>query len=205
MSEDIYFTSDTHFGHKNIVHIGRGRPWDDVEAMNEGLIERWNDRVRKQDRIYHLGDFSFANREITEGILRRLNGHIHLICGNHDRVLDGLLKGDTSGLVASYQDYKEIKVGDQRIVMFHFPILSWHQAHYGSWHLHGHCHGNLDFDNGPMLDVGVDVHGFAPLSYDEVAVRLDRLRYQGRDHHAVAEAPGSSLAIPDRDTPGQAT
>lgn len=182
MSEEVFFTADTHFGHKNIVHIGKGRPWDDVEAMNEGLIERWNARVRKQDRVYHLGDFSFTNREATEGFLRRLNGQLHIVRGNHDKVLDGLLRA-TPGLVESYQDYKEIKVAGQRLVLFHFPILSWHQAHYGSWHLHGHCHGNLNFRNGPMLDVGVDVHSYAPVSFAELAVEAEGRVYQGFDHH----------------------
>ena len=57
--QGIWFTSDTHFGHKNILKFCK-RPWDTVEEMVEGLIQNWNRVVGKDDLIFHLGDFAFA-------------------------------------------------------------------------------------------------------------------------------------------------
>lgn len=157
-----------------------------MEAMNEALVENHNATVSKSDLIYHLGDFSWANAAKTEEVLRRLNGSIHLIKGNHDGSLATVVRRNPK-LVASFQSYKEIRVGQQRLVLFHFPILSWHQVHYGSWHLHGHCHGNLEFDNGPMLDVGVDVHSFRPIEFDEVATLIKDRSPRLWDHHTTDE------------------
>lgn len=58
---NIFFTSDTHFGHNNIIKLSN-RPFSSVEEMNEGLIERWNDVVGAEDIVYHLGDFSLKIR-----------------------------------------------------------------------------------------------------------------------------------------------
>ena len=74
--------------------------------------------------------------------------------------------------------------GYQRIVLCHFPMLTWNRAHYGAWHLHGHCHGSLDgkFD-GKRLDVGVDCHDFAPISYPEVKALMAKKDFVVVDHH----------------------
>lgn len=151
--------------------------------MNEEMVRRWNDRVGKGDIVYHLGDISFGTKPKTIEIMKRLKGQIHVIRGNHDN--EATLKIMVSeGIIVGYWPYKEIVTSNyQRLVLFHFPIVSWHRMHQGSWHLHGHCHGNLTFDNGPMMDVGVDCTDFAPISYDEVAKRLDGIPYAKRDHH----------------------
>lgn len=182
--EDIWFTSDTHFWHKNIIVIGKGRPWDTVEDMNEALIERWNALVNQGDRIYHLGDFSFGNKAKTMEVVRRLRGQIHVVRGNHDHVLD---KAQVASMFASYQPYKEIKVEGQRLVLFHYPIHSWHDAHHGALHLHGHCHGGLaDDGTKPRMDVGVDTHDYEPWHISEVLERLQpRLGWLPGDHHGA--------------------
>ena len=149
------------------------------EDVNEALIANWNARVGRNDRIYHLGDFSFLNRARTEEVVSRLNGQLHVIRGNHDRTLESL-----QGRFASFQQYKEIRVGTQRLVLFHFPILSWHHANRGAWNLHGHCHGNLAEDPAiPRMDVGVDCTGFAPIAFDEVAEHLSGREWVPVDHH----------------------
>ncbi len=79
----IFFTSDHHFGHKGIIKNAK-RPFRSVEEMNETMILRWNEKVKKNDIVYHLGDIGLmASRKPIE-ILERLNGKIHLIKGNHD-------------------------------------------------------------------------------------------------------------------------
>jgi len=78
---NIFFTSDTHFGHKNILKYCN-RPFVNVEEMDEVMIERWNGRIGKNDSVYHLGDFSFSSNPKT--YFERLNGKKILIIGNHD-------------------------------------------------------------------------------------------------------------------------
>lgn len=181
--EQHWFTSDTHFFHKNILWLGKGRPFDSVEEMNEAMIERWNSRVTKSDHVYHLGDISFGSLALTVTVMQRLKGQIHIIRGNHDNeaALKKILRDQKN--VLAVDQYKEINVGGQKIVLFHFPIIDWNRRFQGSWHLHGHCHGNLDFENGAMLDVGVDVHDFAPINFDQVSELLRDKAFVPRAHH----------------------
>lgn len=78
-----WFTADTHYGHRNIVALGPGRPFDTVEEHDEALIEAHNAVVRPRDRVIHLGDFSLSVT-VMERVLARLNGAIELYAGNHD-------------------------------------------------------------------------------------------------------------------------
>jgi calcineurin-like phosphoesterase family protein len=83
MMTETWFTSDTHFGHKNILEYEKdARPFDTVEEMNERLIANWNDTVRPKDIVFHLGDFAFG--AVNVAIADRLNGHKRLVMGNHD-------------------------------------------------------------------------------------------------------------------------
>lgn len=183
MSEDIWFTSDTHFAHKNIVWLGKGRPFETCYEMDAALVERWNERVKPHDRVYHLGDFSFGSAGYTRAILDQLQGQLHFVRGNHDKVMDGLKDHPR---FASWQQYKEMAVGRQRFVLFHFPVHSWHKVSHGAIHLHGHCHGNLPDDGlKARMDVGVDTHDYRPWHVDEVLERmLPRVgKWVPDDHH----------------------
>ncbi len=176
---DIWFTSDTHFGHANIIEYCN-RPFENVEAMDEGLIQNWNARVKPGHTVYHIGDFALRSREVdVENYIRRLNGQIHLILGNHDR--KSVLKARG---FADRTHYKEIRVGDQKIVLLHYAMKTWNKSHHGSWQLHGHSHGSLGRDfKMKQLDVGVDCWNYTPLSYDEVAQELEKHTFVPVDHH----------------------
>ena len=78
-----FFTSDLHLGHVNIIAYSQ-RPWGSVEAMNEGLIERWNETVGPDDEVWVLGDFAMGVRRENVPLVARLNGTKHLLAGNHD-------------------------------------------------------------------------------------------------------------------------
>jgi len=138
-----------------------------VDEMNQALIDNWNAKVGKKDVAYHLGDFSFAGTVKTVEIVKQLNGKIHLVKGNHDYKQSGVaLKA-----FDSVKNLREIKIDDQTIVLCHFPIAKngWHKAGHGSWHLHGHAHGKRMYDpEYKRLDVGVDVHNFDPISFEDV-------------------------------------
>ena len=141
-----YFTSDTHFGHSSILHLGNGRPFKTVEEMDLAMISRWNERITWEDDVWFLGDFTFYNSTKTSGILSRLQGRKHLIWGNHDKPLKNKLS-----FFESEQQYKVLTVEGQKLILFHFPILSWLDVGKGSWMLHGHC---VDLETEILTNVG---------------------------------------------------
>jgi len=171
-----WFTSDNHFFHKKILDYCPNRPFDSVSEMNAGMVERWNDRVNPEDNVYHLGDFSFGKHDQTEDILKQLNGNIHLILGNHDRVFESNLKH----YLASVQTYKEFHVRKygKPVVMFHFPIEDWNRKHHGAVHMHGHLHSTSGHHPCTVIenrmDIGVDAHpNCAPFSWEEIQEALN--------------------------------
>lgn len=136
------FTSDNHHRHKRIVDFTDRGKETTSEDHDEWLVEIWNRDVSNQCEIWHLGDLSFATKyDDLAKFVSRLNGNINLIKGNHDKA-EFLNRLKADGLINNWYDYKEIKIGDQPVVLFHFPILAWHRQGYGSLHLHGHCVDN---------------------------------------------------------------
>jgi calcineurin-like phosphoesterase family protein len=187
---DVYFTSDTHFDHENVIHHA-SRPFLTVEEMNEAMIANWNATVHKRDRVFHLGDFAFSSVLASASILRRLNGEIHLIRGNHD------YRRPThwEDLFASVSDLKTIKVGGQKIVLCHYALRVWESSHHGAWNLHGHSHGTLSRLPGhKQLDVGVDCWEFRPVSFDQLRAFLDPIEAAPVDHHG---RPHEAMEGPD--------
>jgi len=186
MGGKIWFTSDTHWGHTNIIEYC-DRPFKHTDEMNEVLITNWNACVPKDGVVFHLGDFAFMPTPKILNILRRLNGSIHYIDGNHDKNFN---EDCLDMIEAYYGDRVELVVKDQEmdmkqvIVLDHFPIESWHHAYHGAWHLHGHCHGTVpSAKNQARLDVGVDVHNYRPISYEQVKLHMTRkvMDTKGRD------------------------
>jgi calcineurin-like phosphoesterase family protein len=85
MSAKVFFTSDTHFNHANVIKYCV-RPFASIEEMNRVMIERWNAVVGPEDTVYHLGDFAMGKPSEWPAFLRQLNGAKKiLIRGNHDR------------------------------------------------------------------------------------------------------------------------
>ena len=170
-----YITADQHFGHLRIIDYCK-RPFSSVEEMDETMIERWNAVVRKTDDVYHLGDICFRqSREQVDRLLSRLKGNIHLIQGNHD---SGSLKNVKR--FVSFQQIKRIKVGDQPVVLCHYPMRSWPASCHGSWHLYGHCHGTAQ-TYGLSFDVGVDCWNFTPVSEEQVRERIQEMEQYGEN------------------------
>jgi calcineurin-like phosphoesterase family protein len=184
MKSGIWFISDTHFSHKNII-LYSNRPFETVKEHDEKIIENWNQKVQKEDRIYHLGDFAFASKGYLQSILDRLSGQIYFIRGNHDKTMRGeLLKRliiDTKYRELTVQD-KDALGGKQKIILCHYPFETWNQMHYGSWSLHGHSHCALDSsENKLRMHVGVDTTNFFPISYEEVKQHMqEKLRRWGK-------------------------
>jgi calcineurin-like phosphoesterase family protein len=182
------FTSDLHMQHNRIVEFTNRGKETTQENHTEWLIDVWNKNVTPADVCYHLGDYSFAKKyEDIAKFTESLNGVKIFIKGNHDRRehLDQLVKDQ---LIAAWYDYKEIKLGDTPVVLFHYPIASWHRQGYGAYHLHGHCHGNFKDYRGKMLDVGIDSvynlygkHGF--LNEQQIVEFMKEKELYIADHH----------------------
>ena len=78
-----YYISDMHFGHANVIKHDE-RPFEDVEAMDCAMIERWNGVVDEDDDVYVVGDFCYRSGKTADWYLARLKGRKHLVVGNHD-------------------------------------------------------------------------------------------------------------------------
>lgn len=169
---NIWFTSDTHYGHANVIKYCN-RPFDDVNHMNEALIQNYNEVVRPSDMIFHLGDFAF-DRE-PERFFRRLNGHIHLVIGNHDN-----RKFLRNCPFVWIKDVHYLRDGNERFWLSHYAHLRWPKSHRGTYHLFGHSHGDLK-GYGRSMDVGVDAQNYYPIHIDDVVSDLNKVEFT--PHH----------------------
>lgn len=191
--QNIHFTSDFHVGHTNILKFDK-RPFQDVNEMHQTLIQNWNECVNENDIVFYLGDFSYRDNSLAKWFRDQLNGKIYFICGNHDRVRDisklGFERIYEYGTEISIED-KDLKKGFQDIVLCHYPILSWNKSHYGSWHLHGHCHQSIAknpdmewYYKRKVIDMGANGHEYRPLSYLDIKQIMSTKIISAVDHHS---------------------
>lgn len=187
-----FFTSDIHFGHKNIIQYSN-RPFKNVDEMDAALISNWNGVVPSDGVVFSLGDFAFCKIGRIVEILKQLNGTIIMVGGNHDAEIwknRGMLLD--SGYVKEITPYREVTVGNQFICMFHYGCRVWNRSHRGSWMLYGHSHNSLP-PLGKSVDVGVDstpILGYAaykPFSFYEVKDFMDGQKSHEADHHTMRE------------------
>jgi calcineurin-like phosphoesterase family protein len=193
----IWFTSDTHFSHRNTMRYC-GRPFLTVESCDKVMIERWNKLVAPEDTVYHLGDVSMHTAPIKR-ILPQLNGRKILIIGNHDLVyspyflrtrgqkfIDRMYKEYTEAGFAEIHPsgyakllYSESMRGYVAARLSHFPTKNAEDKHHndkhdasrpvddGTLNICGHVHQNW-LKRGSNINVGVDVWDFRPVSVEEV-------------------------------------
>ena len=166
----IYFTADTHFGHENVIRFC-DRPFASAAEMDEALVQNWNDRVKGNDTVYILGDMFFRSVNVEE-VLKKLKGKKRLIVGNHDG--SWMQKTDTSKYFESIDSFLETSDGQHSLTLCHYPMLSWKHA-MRSYMIHGHIHNDTSADFYPLitgrervLNAGVDVNGFVPVTFDEL-------------------------------------
>jgi calcineurin-like phosphoesterase family protein len=174
----IWFTSDHHFNHKNILEY-TSRPWKSVEEMNEALILNWNEVVSEEDLVWHLGDFAMGDRSKMLDIRTRLNGRINFVRGNHDY---------PKTLSCFDEVYKSATIETESMVveMVHNPR---HLKGLGDIGLCGHVHeewkrciknipirlsDGAEYEEPTFIpsmniyNVGVDVRGYYPRSLLEI-------------------------------------
>ncbi len=172
----LFLTSDTHFGHAAVIeHVGR--PFADTNAMDEALISLWNAVVGRRDTVWFLGDFACGPRGTAARVFRRLNGSVHLVRGNHDG--DDVL----SCSWASVHDMASQRVDGVRLVLCHYPMLSWRGSAHNrdgevrSIMCHGHVHGTRANPRVPHIDpcrvdVGVDMRAYAPVAAETLVAEV---------------------------------
>jgi len=188
----LFFTADTHFGHKNLTQAGRtpekARPFADVEEHDEHLVKCWNTVVGPKDTVYHLGDVCWGNSKGQIDLLQRLNGKIHLIRGNHDRDIRGFGPNPVESRFSSVQDLVTVKHNGRKIILCHYPLMEWDSSFHGSIHLHGHCHHNLPPDPDKLRqDVGVDGWDWTPVSVQAIFAIMDE-KAEGINARIIARA-----------------
>ncbi len=138
-----FYIADTHFGHKNILHFDK-RPWHDISAMRDDMIELWNDKVRRCDEVYILGDFCMGTPDDWRYLLNRLNGKKFLIKGNHD--LKNIPE-DIQKMFVEICNYKEIHDGEHHVIMSHYPAIAYnHDTELFCVMLYGHVHKTVEFE-----------------------------------------------------------
>lgn len=155
-----FFISDHHFGHRHIIDF-ESRPFASVEEMNEAMIAKWNAVVGRDDKVFHLGDFSFLNKDKTQEIVSRLHGRKILILGNHDRG-----RSRSWWLDAGFE-----QVSEYPIVYKDFFFLS-HEPMYMNRHMpyvnvHGHIHGQK-YEGKNHFNVCVEHWDYAPLTFEQI-------------------------------------
>ena len=180
-NQNIWFTSDLHFGHRNMIRFCN-RPFGDIKEMSECLIKNWNDTVGDDDIVFVLGDtFWFNDSRAIKKALSQLKGkEIYILPGNHDdfeayhRIDDPrfILCPDVC-VVWFTRDNKPIK----EIWLSHYPMMTWPHRVNGAWQLFGHIHSQEGKTDGvdqdlPLhwnqLDIGCDRWGYKPISFTEI-------------------------------------
>lgn len=197
-TKNIWFSSDHHFFHNNILKYCN-RPFETVEAMNGALVTNWNSVVKPDDHVYHLGDFCFGNVEKWNWCLEpgRLNGHIHLILGNHDpeRVFrDGTLIERFDSI-----DFQKILIIEGwTVILNHFPFLSFsNNLDIKVLELFGHIHSGPDGIGNVMTggkelqwnqyDVGVDNNNYMPVSWAQIREKMKLAENEERTRREMIE------------------
>lgn len=187
----IFFTADLHLNHEKVI-LFTTRPFKSIVEHDEYVIARINNRVGQKDRLYVLGDVSW--RAVGQELGKIVCKDIHLIWGNHDRQNFGKW-------FKTAEDVTEIKIGEQKVFLSHYPHAFWPSSHRGSMHLYGHCHSQREetldkaFPGRRSMDVGIDnawklLGEYCPFSEGEIMDILgprpghDSVEYYEANHGA---------------------
>jgi len=171
----IYFTSDLHLGHKNIVELCK-RPFADVDAMDAVLIDNWNRKVKKNDIVYLTGDVVWDKKKVAY-YMEQLSGKKILVAGNHDSTW--IKREECKKYFEEIVQYLEVHLNGHPITMCHYPMLEWRSSREESkrklgYLIHGHIHNRIADEYRQLflqfnaLNAGVDVNDFAPVTFDEL-------------------------------------
>jgi calcineurin-like phosphoesterase family protein len=206
--QQLFFTSDTHYNHKNIcrgvsdwrlqdgsVPVEQTRDFQTLEHMNSTMVGNINATVGQNDILIHLGDWSFGGFEsIKEFRDRIVCKNIYLLYGNHDHHIENN-RQDIQDIFTDTSQYQMLTVynhkGENKLefILMHYPLTSWHDMNKGRFHLFGHVHlpTNKKLMGGRSMDVGVDGNNLTPYNMNEIVKKLSGRPVQANrlpfDHH----------------------
>ena len=167
-----YYVADTHFGDERIIGLCK-RPFRSIEHMTTAIVDNWNSVVDDSDHVYVVGDFACGDISCLKEIIESLNGHIHLIPGNHDT--EWMDDEDISQLIDIMNIVETIMDDGTEVVLCHYPLCSYEGSLRGAVHIYGHVHNNLNEPNYGLLkylknsyNAGVDVNGFTPKTLSQL-------------------------------------
>lgn len=185
-AKDVWFTSDTHYGHNNILRYC-DRPFETIDAHDEALLNNAWETVGEGGVLVHLGDVVFGRVEKARAVTSRLPGGLKiLVAGNHD--YEQTLEAPDWDMVVPYLELKlQLEGREVLLVLSHYPFEIWNKSHHGALHLHGHSHGSLPAllkEAGGRLDVGVDAWDFRPIQLSDIEKRLKQVRQNRHDGRA---------------------
>lgn len=188
-----FYTSDPHFGHKRIIELCN-RPFHDVNHMNHAIIQNINEIAGPNDELWVLGDLALGTLVESLELLKLINPTVHLVNGNHDRTWIGSKPKERAKAhlyleagIQSIQDFAIHNIDNKPVALSHFPYKGAEQGDHmaedryveyrpideGNWLLCGHVH-NLWMHNGRMINVGVDVQNFYPVSEEAIIDFIQR-------------------------------
>ena len=183
LKQGIWFTSDLHFYHRNIMNYCN-RPWKTVEEMNEALINNWNSVVKDGDIVFNLGDFAFASNSKWKELLEKLKGKHYLIIGNHD-----VSRYPGTKIMELFERVEQqilLKIDEQYVYLNHYPFLCYGGSYRNNavWQLFGHVHSSPNssgLDDSRLIhlfpyqyDVGVDNNNYTPISWNQVKDKINQ-------------------------------
>ncbi len=160
----IWFYSDPHFDHTNIIRYC-SRPFNSVEGMNTYLLDIYNRCVKSSDTVYFLGDMAFGRgSRRPRWWLDQLNGMIHYIKGSHD---NGIRSASQGLNCVEVVQQKVIDIDGSAVLLIHDP--SQVDASWKGWVIHGHTHNNTPVVKNRKINVSADAVGFHPVRMDFIS------------------------------------
>jgi len=187
-NDNVWFISDTHFGHGNIIKYCN-RPWnngkneigeiivtpENILAMDNAMIERWNSVVGKNDIVWHLGDFALGGKEVAKRVFPQLNGKINLVMGNHDH-----WKIDWYYNLGFHRVYDRKVIINEFVILTHAP-LQFLNSNCPFYQIFGHVHDSPAYKTWTKSSccACVERHDYTPISWKTIKQKYDELN--GKD------------------------
>lgn len=194
MEQRKLYISDLHLFHKNVTKAGRDfdkRPYMDLEEMHSDILLKWNQAVTNADHVFILGDFVWKftadNRDEVMKMLKEMNGNLHLIIGNHDKIKDSNFKKRFEEIVY-YKRVDDVLDGENRtVIMSHYYMPLYEQHYRGAILLHGHSHNSSESDMEREITELVKSKGFSPVEIYNIGCMYPYMDYTPRTLQEIVD------------------
>lgn len=194
MEQRELYISDLHLFHKNVTKAGRDfdkRPYMDLEEMHSDILLKWNQAVTNADHVFILGDFVWKftadNRDEVMKMLKEMNGNLHFIIGNHDKIKDSNFKKRFEEIV-HYKRVDDVLDGENRtVIMSHYYMPLYEQHYRGAILLHGHSHNSSESDMEREITELVKSKGFSPVEIYNIGCMYPYMDYTPRTLQEIVD------------------